>query len=535
MKTRLCIAAMLLTGLCLYPQNPAILSDIYEGNESSFPANLRKLNDRVIFTARNSENNYELWTSDGTQLGTRLLLEINVDTMLGSMPEGFVLYNNAYYFAANDGIHGFELWKTDGTEEGTILVADILPGTYSSYPAELTLYNNTLFFRAYTEEYGAELWKTQGDAASTHLVADMAEGPLSFYPQYLFAGPNGIYFARANNQGVYYSDGTPDGSIALSDDVIVGQLDEPYFTLFQNDVYFRGKDPIGPEATGTQLWRIHGFEVERMTAILGKTTDLNPTLLTVCGDLLYFFGEEAPHGYELWAFDGQLPFMVRDIVPGSESGVVSPFIMAFEDRVFFAAYTAANGVELWSSNGTALGTQQVQDICPGASGSYPISPKVLDGHLFFSADNGLGEQIWKINHATIPPSMFSNLTEAVANSSELESINGLYLFKGSSEACGTELWVLNEAAIVEHFKPQELSQIKLWPNPADEYIEVDFPKKAGKVYEFSMQDPNGRLLFRTNFRDQQLFPLQSLDLKPGEYLIQIQNHEFSETRRIIIK
>jgi hypothetical protein len=26
-----------------------------------------------------------------------------------------------------------------------------------------------------------------------------------------------------------------------------------------------------------------------------------------------------------------------------------------------------------------------------------------------------------------------------------------------------------------------------------------------------------------------------LELNPGEYLLQIQNHEFSETRRIIIK
>jgi ELWxxDGT repeat protein len=535
MKTLFYFFVFIFFGGHVRAQNPALLSDILQGVESSFPANLCTLNDFAFFTARNNESNYELWITDGTTAGTKLLLDINSDSLYGSMPEGFVRYNNAYYFTANDGVHGFELWKTDGTEEGTTLVADLLPGAYSSYPAELIVFNNTLFFRAYTEEFGAELWKTQGDAASTHLVADLAEGPLSFYPQYLFAGPNGIYFARSNNQGVYYSDGTSDGTFALSDDVIVGQLDEPYFEVFQNMIYFRGKDPVGPNSAGTQLWRIHGFDVERVSAIFNATSELNPTNLCANGDLLYFFGEEYPHGRELWAFDGQLAFMVRDIVPGEGGSVVTDFLIDFEDRVFFAAYVAESGVELWSSNGTAIGTQMVQDICPGATGSYPISPKVLENRLFFSADNGLGEQIWKIDHAALPATLFSNLTNAVANSSELESINGLYIFKGSSEACGTELWVLNEAAIVEHFKPQELNEVKLWPNPADEYIEVDFPKKAGKTYEFSMQDANGRLLFRCNFRDQQVFPLQSLDLSPGEYLIQIQNHEYSETRRIIIK
>jgi ELWxxDGT repeat protein len=99
-------------------QNPTLLTDAFEGPESSFPANLCSMNDLAIFTARNNNSNYELWKTDGTSSGTSMILEINADTLLGSMPEGFVYFNGNYFFTANDGHHGFELWKTDGTVKG---------------------------------------------------------------------------------------------------------------------------------------------------------------------------------------------------------------------------------------------------------------------------------------------------------------------------------------------------------------------------------------------------------------------------------
>ena len=40
-------------------------------------------------------------------------------------------------FAANDGVHGTELWKSDGTALGTTLVLDIRTGSSSSSPSDL--------------------------------------------------------------------------------------------------------------------------------------------------------------------------------------------------------------------------------------------------------------------------------------------------------------------------------------------------------------------------------------------------------------
>lgn len=45
-----------------------------------------------------------------------------------SNPMGLTVFNGALYFQANDGVNGIELWKTDGTAEGTRLLKDICIG-----------------------------------------------------------------------------------------------------------------------------------------------------------------------------------------------------------------------------------------------------------------------------------------------------------------------------------------------------------------------------------------------------------------------
>ncbi len=62
------------------------------------------------------------------------------------------------FFSASDGVRGFELWQTDGTIAGTRLVQDLAPQGPSSHPARLTATPNHLYFTADDGATGREPW-----------------------------------------------------------------------------------------------------------------------------------------------------------------------------------------------------------------------------------------------------------------------------------------------------------------------------------------------------------------------------------------
>jgi ELWxxDGT repeat protein len=56
----------------------------------------------------------------------------------GSMPSAFTVAGQRLYFTAYEPLHGTELWESDGTAAGTRLVQDIQPGPTGSFLAGMT-------------------------------------------------------------------------------------------------------------------------------------------------------------------------------------------------------------------------------------------------------------------------------------------------------------------------------------------------------------------------------------------------------------
>ncbi len=102
----------------------------------------------------------ELWKSDGTPEGTKLLASF--DSASGPGISYIANVNGAMYFVANDGLTGFELWRSDGTTAGTVMVKDINPGAASSNPGHLVNVGGTLYFHADDGVHGLELWRSDG-------------------------------------------------------------------------------------------------------------------------------------------------------------------------------------------------------------------------------------------------------------------------------------------------------------------------------------------------------------------------------------
>lgn len=72
----------------------------------------------AVFTATMQNTGAELWVTDGTPLGTRLIADIRPGEE-GSAPQDAVVAGEKVFFTADDGLHGRELWVTDGTSSGT--------------------------------------------------------------------------------------------------------------------------------------------------------------------------------------------------------------------------------------------------------------------------------------------------------------------------------------------------------------------------------------------------------------------------------
>ena len=139
-------------GACIQAND--LVKDINLGPSGSQPMNFTKSGENLFFVA-NDGNGPELWNTDGSEMGTYLVKDIDPTGFI--LPEGLTDYNGTLYFRANDGISGYEMWKSDGTEAGTDLVTGINPAG-SSLPSGFTELDGTLFFRARDENNDVELW-----------------------------------------------------------------------------------------------------------------------------------------------------------------------------------------------------------------------------------------------------------------------------------------------------------------------------------------------------------------------------------------
>ena len=276
---------------------------------------------RLLFAADDGRTGRELWSSDGTPGGTRLLLDINTRTIpaprpadecpepprdqigRGSDPAYLVAFRGGALFSAYDGTAGRELWWSDGTRAGTRRVQDLRPGISSSNPRELTPFGGAVYFLATMGTGGDGLWRTDGTARGTFLVQDLALGGKPSWGTSLTVASDRLFFSVLN------------------------------------------------ETTGAELWTSHGT---RATTAL--VSDLRPgpagsypQALADAGGVLVFAADDGETGLEPWRSDGTAAGTRRlgDLWPGREPSAPGPFSRV-GDLLLTGANDGEHGRELWA-------------------------------------------------------------------------------------------------------------------------------------------------------------------------------------------
>ncbi|MFG1491353.1 ELWxxDGT repeat protein, partial [Oceanospirillum sp. HFRX-1_2] len=129
---------------------------------------------RTFFRFNDGVHGNELWVTDGTADGSRLVKDIKISG--DASPGSLTVFGDKLFFTASEDTHGQELWVTDGTSDGTYLIEDIRLGTGSASPYQLTPVGDKLFFKASDDTHGQELWVTDGTKEGTRLIEDIQPG-----------------------------------------------------------------------------------------------------------------------------------------------------------------------------------------------------------------------------------------------------------------------------------------------------------------------------------------------------------------------
>ncbi|MCA9727607.1 MAG: hypothetical protein KC729_07985, partial [Candidatus Eisenbacteria bacterium] len=350
---------------------------------------------RAVFEFADDTHGTELWASDGSPGGTRLLKDINPTG--DSFPDLGVVAGGFLFFSADDGIHGRELWLTDGSSAGTRMVKDILPGPEGSFPYDLEEVNGLVVFRALDELAGLEPHRSDGTEAGTYLVRDLEPGEGWSRPEGFTTIDGWAYFlARTDDLGL-----------------------EPYRTNGNAVQFIRDINP----GYRSCAWFSRGF--------FGYNGEV------------YFAADDGVHGDEPWKTDGTSPGtqMVDDCTPGLDDTSPATFVEAGGTLFFRASPASSTGSELWKTLGTTGTTQEV-----AVNPNGPCFPNLLFGtssYLYFGATDGtsVGHEPRRLDVATGTIELLEDLnTDDGSNCERLTAYGEDLLAFSDSWQFGRDLW-----------------------------------------------------------------------------------------------
>ncbi|MEE9336790.1 MAG: ELWxxDGT repeat protein, partial [Methylococcaceae bacterium] len=380
------------------PNGTTMIKDLLPGEEGSTPNALTVIGDDIFLTTYKEtidEKKYFELIKFNTLTKEFIVLKKSEGIVWPSGHHQRPLWNSPSPFRNLTNVHGilfffdydeYKLSRSDGTVEGTKSMTIELPepgefeGSRDLFTARnWTVVNDTLVFIS-----EGSLWKLNEEKTK---AIELHESTLS---SKLIKIDQTVYFSAGST--LYKYDGSGGGVTSVK------QLENEVGELFlvNNTLFFTS---ISDANEINELWKSDGTTIG--TSLL-KSTGLFSNIrgFTAVGDTLYFSfseyieGDRAERGkkFILWKSDGSIEGtkLVKTIL--KESIIRRESLVNIENTLFFSI-----GNELWSSDGTEVGTILVKKISL-ADSQFGIEKlyNVNDSLFFFASDSLHGTEPWML-------------------------------------------------------------------------------------------------------------------------------------------
>ncbi len=294
---------------------------------------------------------WSLWSSDGTEAGTKQLVSLHDSE---ANMTGLVASNGRAYFTASDAANGPALWTTDGTVAGTIVLQSYSPLNDSQLYDDKVFVGDQLFNCISSDTSGMQVWASASDGISMELLKTLPYAPMNGHRTPVeFNGA--LYFL--NDTLLWKSDGTGSGT---------SPLETPAGVAFDSIMILR--------------------------------------------DTLLLTSRDYEHGAALWVSDGTGAgtTLFKDLTPGPASilETSNPHTLANANHSAYFIFYVNDGVHgsvIWGTDGTEPGTRSLVDLDPG-TGDLRLSSLInVSGGLLISAippEPGFGYGLWNTNSQT---------------------------------------------------------------------------------------------------------------------------------------
>lgn len=418
-----------------------LVADINQSAVGSDPTFVRTGSSHFVFTALSSQYGRELFISDGTEAGTKLVGDLTPGNASSRFWEVSII-DSLCYFIKDIDAEKLEYWLFDLKSLQPILLQTLpCSGITSGVNGKFTKLGNQVYFIHRSNNYRFQLWKTDGSPEGTTQVYEFGQ---NVFPDQFAVLNNQLIFLAEDKAGLnqlWRSDGTTQGTYLIkSVDVQRGVLD---FEIFNNNIYFVANDG----SSGWDIWKsdatVEGTQL--FIDLEPNTLARSPGGLTAVGDKLFFTAYDANHGRELWVSEDtpQSARLVKDVYRGKTGS--SPYgLTAFKQQLLFIADDGQVGAELWSSDGTAEGTQMLKDIFTGVAGSFPGLPArtIASADQFFFVASTPGQTLWRTDGTAEGTILLDSINPGrnLTEKTELEFFQQNIYFKAQDGVYGLELW-----------------------------------------------------------------------------------------------